>query len=807
MKYQPRNIQHALFLQLVRLQDKHNQKGYSLVVTVAMLLILSTLLISAAVVSKVNSASTSASAKSSGGFFAAEAGLNIRAQEIRQTFENSNRPTGVPPANLMACGDEDSTNNGSGDFACDSVIFQGQNVLTFVEEDSNNPTPIIVPAGEKFEGLSAQEYRYDLMSVAQTSENLPSAILGMSFKSRVVPLFQFAVFYENDADFTIPPNMTLNGRVHSNSDLYLNVASEDYTLRINGQVTTGGTLYRGDKASKGSQQCRGTVTIPNQSGTDQNLLCNNNNITPYLNDTTSPSDISTWGSKIKTQIEPLEVPPPEAFDPQPGSAYWDAADLRVVLTLDGSNNPTGIEIRNQNNSVDTAATARLMNSCPVTETTDIDDKWWVSGTPDFYTAHDRWIGVHSTDGFAEYDVVTVGSDIDSNVVDSVYNNGSGQRALLLRRRLGHKYQDTGNSATIATGNPVEGDTGNEKIRKAVVSTSNTFFNNREKHNATGGNAGNYIRMLDVNVQALIDCAHDQDLMTFADSTLNKPIDDDTDGGLVWFFTVEGPESNKNFSDDPDVDSDNTSKVGSRYGVRLYNGSSLNPTIAGAPNIQGLTVISDQAVYVRGNYNLSNGATNPANDTWKPAAIMADTINVLSEGWEMDDSENQTSYAYVENDLQPSPDDFGNRNPLETTVNAAFLSGSEITGGDNGAANQLNAIESGGVNNYPRFHEDWRGAINFNYRGSLVSLNEPRRINSDFCGSYDSANCNIYSPPVRNWDYDTRFNDAAYLPPLTPRAVYLRQELFQRDFDRTSSKTTNWFASMPTIPSIQPNFSL
>ena len=39
----------------------------------------------------------------------------------------------------------------------------------------------------------------------------------------------------------------------------------------------------------------------------------------------------------------------------------------------------------------------------------------------------------------------------------------------------------------------------------------------------------------------------------------------------------------------------------------------------------------------------------------------------------------------------------------------------------------------------------------------------------------------YNAPTRNWDYDTDFNDGDKLPPLSPRFVYLRQELFVREY--------------------------
>lgn len=848
MKYNSSRFQHSLFQLLVRLQQtRQKEGGYSLVVTVAMLLILSTLLISAAVVSKVDTASTNASARSSNGFYAAEAGLNIRAAEIQSQFQGFQRPAGTTPTDTDNDGEiwDDCASGasvGTDDFICRSLPFQGQEVFTYVQEigqDANvdgipddidgdgvaDPISIVVPSGERFAGLSAQEYRYDLWSVAQR-DDLPSAILGMTFKSRVIPLFQFAVFYENDADFSIPPDMTINGRVHTNGDLYLNSAFDPLRLTINGDVTTAGNLYRGNKDSRPGQQCDGNVTIRRQDGVLQDLLCQGNAITTYDDTTTTPSNISTWGTAIDTGIDVLEVPSPDAYNPTPGSSYWDAADLRIVLEVDANGNPTDrdgngyvLEVRNQDGSTDETLSERLLNSCPVREEVLQPDS---DGSPTQYQQGKTRLQLLDNSNLGTSDanrIVTIGAhdtntdaarvniDIDSNVISS-----RPATDVRLRKRLNQEINfDPANPLNLPAL------PGTITVRKAVVSTSNTFYNYREKHGVTGGDEGRFIRMVDVDVQALLDCSHDQQLMGATQ------LDDRTEGGLVWFITVDnistpGTTADKEIDKTLDL-TGSASQVGSTFGVRLYNGASLNTSAAvtGAPTIEGLTVISDEAVYVRGDYNLHTDP-DPAVDTWRPAAIMADSINVLSNSSLLDDSDRRIfdttgGNGHPNNIQYPRGDnrgtiawDAGPRDSSETTINAAFLSGTEITGGANGPATQLNNIQSGGVNNFPRFHENWSG-VPLNYRGSLVSLNEPRRINSDFCGSRNETTCNIYSPPIRNWDFDQRFNDAGDLPPLTPRTVYLRQELFQRDFDRNSSRSVQLFASAPILPSIQPNFSL
>jgi hypothetical protein len=61
----------------------------------------------------------------------------------------------------------------------------------------------------------------------------------------------------------------------------------------------------------------------------------------------------------------------------------------------------------------------------------------------------------------------------------------------------------------------------------------------------------------------------------------------------------------------------------------------------------------------------------------------------------------------------------------------------------------------------------------------VSLGTPLNVSGAWCGT--GTTCNIYNPPARNWDYDTRFNDVRNLPPLTPRFVYVQQVLFTENF--------------------------
>jgi hypothetical protein len=124
--------------------------------------------------------------------------------------------------------------------------------------------------------------------------------------------------------------------------------------------------------------------------------------------------------------------------------------------------------------------------------------------------------------------------------------------------------------------------------------------------------GKWLTMLNVNMRALIDW-NEANAGVFFDPT------DRTNGGIVIFLSVQGPESGWTVTDG-----------GNGYAVRIFDSADLNTTDGTFPwpapaDPSGLTVASDQAIYVQGNYNKRHKY---------PAAVMGDALNVLSQGWEV-----------------------------------------------------------------------------------------------------------------------------------------------------------------------------
>jgi hypothetical protein len=181
-------------------------------------------------------------------------------------------------------------------------------------------------------------------------------------------------------------------------------------------------------------------------------------------------------------------------------------------------------------------------------------------------------------------------------------------------------------------------------------------------------------------------------------------------GLIYAYRTDGSASQPN-------------------GVRLTNGSTL---------LKPLTVVSQNPVYVHGDYNTS---------AKKGAAVISDAVNLLSNAW--NNSKTATS---------------GLPAASNTTYNLAFVSGMVPTPDGGGAY-------SGGFENMPRFHENWTGKT-ATIRGAFINIFE-----SEIAKSPWVYGGNVYTAPNRDWQYDPALNDMANMPPFTPNAVYFQRVLW------------------------------
>jgi Tfp pilus assembly protein PilX len=184
-------------------------------------------------------------------------------------------------------------------------------------------------------------------------------------------------------------------------------------------------------------------------------------------------------------------------------------------------------------------------------------------------------------------------------------------------------------------------------------------------------------------------------------------------------------------------------------------SAANPTGCG-----GFTIVSENPVYIQGNYNTSSvdpfwgtaTAATPTQTMHSAASIIADSVMVLSNSWS-----DANSLA--------NPDVSGNRTMAAQAYYRTAISGGKSVPfpqpGWTSVANDFGT--DGGMHNFLRYLESWGQTLNYN--GSLVSM-----YYSEYnTGTYkDGPGGDVYSPPNRNYYFDVLFLTPANLPPATPQ---------------------------------------
>ena len=177
------------------------------------------------------------------------------------------------------------------------------------------------------------------------------------------------------------------------------------------------------------------------------------------------------------------------------------------------------------------------------------------------------------------------------------------------------------------------------------------------------------------------------------------------------------------------------------GIRLTSGATLPAA---------LTVATENPLYIHGDYNTV---------AKKPAAVMADAVNLLSNRW---DDRVRTSGGMIVPDDDDDDDDYvkvpgGIPAAASTTFNVSMLTGEVLESG----------VGSGGFEQAARLHEDWTGQ-SLNLLGSFAILFESVYATSPW------RDTEIAIAPARNWTFDTDLLNPSLLPPFTPNGAMLRR---------------------------------
>jgi hypothetical protein len=256
---------------------------------------------------------------------------------------------------------------------------------------------------------------------------------------------------------------------------------------------------------------------------------------------------------------------------------------------------------------------------------------------------------------------------------------------------------------------------------------------------------------------------------------------DEQAALPWALcsqNIMGPAAAGSSFDDsglflrPRCSAATTSRPGA---IRVFNARNIDvETASDAPDIPpgrlpaGLTIASNLPVYVLGDVNRGTAPT-AAPTTWRPVLLAGDVVHLLSNAW--DDRRSRWGVStsdkhYLSSDLDAegvvvSPKPSAEPRPRvasPTWVYAALLGG----WGPSARTDAGVSHSSGGVQNFPRLLEDWRG-VESTIRGSFVIAHHKvyarhRWIEQDDASAHE---------PVRDWAFDPFLADLEHQPPGAP----------------------------------------
>ena len=231
----------------------------------------------------------------------------------------------------------------------------------------------------------------------------------------------------------------------------------------------------------------------------------------------------------------------------------------------------------------------------------------------------------------------------------------------------------------------------------------------------------------------------------------------------------------------------------RRSLRLFDGEKLSFTAAAGKlsPTKGITVASENMVYLWGNYNTTGITGIPAfgstlNDggftgAQIPASIVCDAIFPLSKTWFDASSSLYPEGSSDARKITGEPyrmADEGASMTQGTSVRAGIIAGTTVSSLNNLPGRDAEGQRrNGGIINYPRFLEIWNTnniIYSWNYSGSLIPLFKSTQALSQ----WENSTSVIYMPPRRNWSFDSSFLTPNQLPPGTPFFQYTQATGFR-----------------------------
>lgn len=711
---------------------------------------------------------------------------------------------GWPPVGYFMVGSEEMTYTGISGNSFTGVLRGGNGTTPSAHANGRmvSRSRVVTIAEGPNAGLSAQVIPFDLTATAHAGSG-GEVRLSRQVQLTLIPVFQFGIFSDSDLAFHAGPNFDFGGRVHTNGNIFIGQGNST-TLTLAQKVTAVGEIVRQVRNNQvANTNHLGTVRVITSPGNYRDLALSEGSVVAGPASAANPNwptlSLTTYNGNIlngNTGANPLNLPfvqggavPIELIRRAPASEnsasltgmsrLANQASVRILLSDAVGDLPGGVGYplagaitgAPYNYTVD--PTHPPFAVVPVLNT----DFLRPDGTQDA-------AGTPLIDGFLKVDMqLADGSwqDVTMEFLNLGLSTESGDPDAILRfqkLRTGWSVGETNPARyeDLKLWDPREGEF-RQYIAPGVTPTDFTklgimgvveldvnnlrrwlegtigangtsalnsngyivYFSDRRGNRDAGGNETGELGFEDI--------VNPNSVAGIPNGLLDSGEDFNANGALdTYGANLPIPPysaSNDLWSTRLNVAQARASKIYYfRRALRLVNGGGGN-----LPD-PGFTVASENAVYVLGDYNAN--ATDTFLGTHSAAAVIADTIKFLSNDWQDDFSFN-------------SPHSPAGRDADTTWYRMALASGKTINFAR--PATIINDDDfggDGGVHNFFHYMENWSGET-LNYRGSIVSLYYSHQMTGEM-------KCCVmtYSPPSRNFAFDTEFLVPSQLPPGTPR---------------------------------------
>jgi hypothetical protein len=654
--------------------------------------------------------------------------------------------------------------------------------------------------------------RRDISIIAKATVNPPAnqggpvtAYVGQRLSFRGAPLFAHAIFYNMDLEIAPGPNMTVWGPVHANGNIYVSKQSSG-GLNFMASVTATGGLYKGFKSVDGTSLGPILNTGAREVSQDNDVFFSNNagalinlkeggtwrdqrmgfaSETEDTNSSFRSFASNTFNGNLQTKSHGIQTYNPVAIgnyveDPTPSDGVDNSVnEARAMIEppLPSTDPAYDPELEAQKLSRKSGLYVAV-NPSTTPRTARKPD-----GTT--YTIAAGEVKAFKSDGT---EVQLPGSASHSTPGGDPIITIKTDQMTDMRRHSESYSNTTARSASNAyTGKVIDIiEVDMNALKKSVErsvngSSSTTLYTNYRQTTASTGVA--------VTAANAIEGMNPSDW-----------------NGAIYIESVDAETRQDS-------------------GVRLINGRGQVASRSGAVGVanEGLTIATNDAMYVLGHFNadgdieqVANSATNSARQPEpgeRPVALVADAITLLSHptfdktgkqegGWNdalsglryntdswsnnwsttppsgsnrVDGSDTKiipSTYPGATPSTDPKDVKFDGRS---SEISAAFLVG--VTPSNKNGYSQ----NSGGVHNLPRFLEKWTGIAAI--RGSIVVMFESRVADEPF-------NLRVYGPPTRLWGFNSLFGTQNRYPPQTPFVRSYRRvdftEISNREGDYSSA---------------------